>query len=174
MNATELARAVPVERIGSVPHAETLVATAAECAALAQRFGWLALDRLAADVTLTATAAGISAVGTVRAALTQACVVTGDPVASVIDVPFQLRLVAANSADEGDDERELEEDDLDVVTHDGVVIELGEAVAQTLALSVDPYPRSPDADARRGTLRSEEAGPFAGLKALLAKGDALD
>jgi hypothetical protein len=41
---------------------------------------------------------------------------------------------------------ELGEAELDVMFYDGATIDLGEAVAQTLALHLDPYPRSPDAD----------------------------
>jgi hypothetical protein len=57
--------------------------------------------------------------------------------------------------------------------YEGGAIDLGEAAAQTLALSIDPYPRSPAAEAalREAGVKSEEdaraeASPFAALKAL--------
>jgi len=56
-----------------------------------------------------------------------------------------------------------------VMEHDGQAIDLGEAVAQTLALTVDPFPRSAGADAALSELGAEESGPFAGLKGLLGK-----
>jgi hypothetical protein len=68
-----------------------------------------------------------------------------------------------------DEEIELSPEDCDVVFHDGAMIELGSAIADTLALSVDPYPRSAGADAalkEAGVLSESEAGPFAALAAL--------
>jgi hypothetical protein len=61
--------------------------------------------------------------------------------------------------------------------HDGQAIDLGAAIADSLALVLDPYPRSPRAaDALReaGVISEEEAGPFAALAALKGKlsGDA--
>ena len=63
----------------------------------------------------------------------------------------------------------MAESDCDVVFHDGSAIDLGEAIADTLALSLDPYPRSAGADAalkEAGVLTEAEAGPFAALAKL--------
>ena len=75
-----------------------------------------------------------------------------------------------------EEEIELGEGELDVVFYDGGAIDLGEAVAQTLLLGLDPYPRSPAAEAalREAGVKSEEearieASPFAALKALTGK-----
>ena len=46
-----------------------------------------------------------------------------------------------------DEEVELVESDCDVVFHDGSAIDLGSAIADTLALGLDPYPRSAGAEA---------------------------
>ena len=66
---------------------------------------------------------------------------------------------------------ELSELDCDMLPHDGKTIDLGEAIAETLALALDPYPRSADAEARlraAGVIDEEAAraagSPFAGLK----------
>ena len=67
---------------------------------------------------------------------------------------------------------ELGEGDLDTIFHDGSAIDLGSAIADTLALSLDPYPRSAGADAalkEAGVLTEEEASPFAALAALKEK-----
>jgi len=56
--------------------------------------------------------------------------------------------------------------------HDGQLIDLGEAVAQSLGLALDPYPRSPNADAllkAAGVKREDEAGPFGVLASLKEK-----
>ena len=66
---------------------------------------------------------------------------------------------------------ELAEGELDVMHYEGGSIDLGEAVAQTLALGLDPYPRSPAAETalRESGVKSEEearaeSSPFAALK----------
>jgi uncharacterized metal-binding protein YceD (DUF177 family) len=71
-----------------------------------------------------------------------------------------------------DDEIELGPSDCDTVFYEGGAIDLGGAIADTLALSVDPYPRSASADMalkEAGVLTEGEAGPFAAL-AQLKKG----
>ena len=68
-----------------------------------------------------------------------------------------------------DEEIELGESDCDVVFHDGGAIDLGGAIADTLALALDPYPRSAGAEAAlkdAGVLTEEQAGPFAALAQL--------
>jgi uncharacterized metal-binding protein YceD (DUF177 family) len=103
------------------------------------------------------------------AALDQSCVVTGEPVAAHIDEPFALMFVPEPAAARPDEEVELEENDLDVVFHDGAAIDLGSALADTLALSLDPYPRSAGADAalkEAGVLTEEQTSPFAVLAKL--------
>ena len=74
-----------------------------------------------------------------------------------------------------DEEVELGPEDLDLVFHDGAAIELGSAIADTLALALDPFPRGPNADAAlkaAGVLNEEQAGPFAALAKL--KGETPD
>ena len=81
----------------------------------------------------------------------------------------------ALSGAQPDEEIELGEDEMDVVFHDGAMIDLGAALTDTLALALDPYPRSPNAEAAlkaAGVLSEEQAGPFAALTKL--KGDKPD
>ena len=64
--------------------------------------------------------------------------------------------------------------ELDEVAYSGGAIDVGEAVAQTLALALDPYPRAPNADAAlqaAGITDEADLGPFAALKGLLGKGE---
>ena len=68
-----------------------------------------------------------------------------------------------------DEEIELGESDCDTVFYDGAMIDLGGAIADTLALSLDPYPRSAGAEAalkEAGVLSEEQASPFAVLAKL--------
>lgn len=142
-----------------------------ERAALAKRFGLQSLDLLSATATLHPTAAGIEAKGRIKAKAVQSCVITGEPVPTDVNQPFVIRFVPEDMAPMGE-EVELDADDCDIMEHDGQMIDLGEAVAQTLGLALDPYPRAPDADARvkaAGILSEEEAGPFGALASLKDK-----
>lgn len=149
-----------------------LVADDSERKAVAQRLGFSGLDRLEVHATLERDGGTIRAQGRVRAALQQSCVATGEPVAEHVDEAFEILFLPEPRADEAPEEVELEAQDCDVVFHDGSVIDLGTAVADTLALATNPYPRSAGAEAvlkEAGVLSQEQAGPFAAL-AQLKKG----
>jgi hypothetical protein len=168
--APEFSRPVRLDALGSDDRAVPIAANEAERTALTKRLGLLSLSDLSADVALHPGPQGIDARGTMRAAGEQACVVTGEPIAVRFNEVFAVRFVAANTPDE--DEIELSEADLDVVEHDGNVIDLGEAVAQTLALALDPFPRGPGAEAKlkeAGVISEGDAGPFGALAGLKAK-----
>ena len=146
-----------------------LVADDAERAAIAKRLDLASLDRLEAHVCLECTDDVVRAKGRLVASLDQSCVVTGEPVAAHVDEPFALVFVPEPPAARPDEEVELGGADLDVVFHDGSAIDLGGALADTLALSLDPYPRSAGADAalkEAGVLTEEQASPFAVLAKL--------
>ena len=146
-----------------------LSANADERAAIARRLGLQSIDRLDAHVTLARSGEAIRANGRLTAALDQSCVVTGDPVAAHVDELLAMQFVAEPKDGGPDDEIELGENDCDTVFHDGAVIDLGDALADTLALSIDPYPRSAAADAalkEAGVMSEEQASPFAVLAKL--------
>ena len=147
-----------------------LVADEAERRAIAERLDLASLERLEAHASLALDGDRVRANGRVAAALEQRCVVTGEPVPAYVDEPFEIAFVPEPQA--GDEEIELRPEDCDTVFHDGSTIDLGSAIADTLALSLDPYPRSASAEAalrEAGVLSEEEAGPFAAL-AKLKKG----
>lgn len=166
MSAPEFSRRIAVDRLGSGPLREAIAADMAERAALCARFGWVRLDRLEAEAEVVLTPKGVEARGSLQATVAQACVVTHDAIDSAPAVPFHVRFVEEGALAAGN-EVELSDEDLDVIPFDGQAVDLGEAVAQTLALALDPFPRGPRADAVMRDLGAEEAGPFAGLKDLL-------
>jgi uncharacterized metal-binding protein YceD (DUF177 family) len=138
--------------------------------AVADRLGLLSLDRFEAHAVLSRDGQKIRACGRLKASLEQACVVTGEAIPARIDEPFELLFMPEPKA--GDEDVELAENELDTIFHDGAAIDLGGAVADSLALTLDPYPRSAGADAalkEAGVLTEEEAGPFAALAALKSK-----
>lgn len=170
----EFSRRVPIDAIGAGGHAIGVEANAEECAALARRFGWLGIRRLSANARLLARAGGVDALGRFEASIERACVASGDPVRETVEEAFAIHFVAAGLVPEAPtDEIELDEDALDLVEFDGAAVDVGEAVAQSLALAVDSFPRSPEADAKlraAGVIgEGEEPGPFAALKDLLKK-----
>lgn len=150
-----------------------LVADDSELEAVAERLGLASLGRLEAHVTLSKTGGIVRAQGRLIASLEQSCVVTGDPVAACVDEPFALLFTPEPTSNGPDEEIELGEEDCDLMFYDGASIDLGAAIADTLALSIDPYPRCASADAalkEAGVLTEEQASPFAVL-AGLRKGD---
>ena len=161
--APEFSRVVRAHDVGGRPRTHELEADAGERAALAGRFDLLALDNMAATLTLVREAADIRLSGMVRAEGAQACVVTGDPVRFRLEAPVSLLLVQQAPAGE---DVELGSDDLDVETLEGDIIDLGEWASQALALALDPFPRS--GKPAPGVLTEEQAAaarsPFAMLR----------
>jgi uncharacterized metal-binding protein YceD (DUF177 family) len=146
-----------------------LAADDAERSAIAQRLNLDGLDRLEAHVTLSREGDSIRAQGRLAASLTQRCVITSDPVASHVDEPFTLIFKPEPSAFAPDEEIELGSDELDTIFYEGGAIDLGSAIADTLALGIDPFPRSAGAEAalkEAGVMSEAEASPFAVLAKL--------
>lgn len=167
----EFSRLVKLDQAVSNAAGARITASAEECAALARRFGFVRIDRLAADYTLVEENGTLMARGRLRAALAQPCVATAEPVDEAIDLPFAIRFEREGEA-VADEEFELTEEECDTHFYEGGTIDIGEAVAQTLALSVEPYPRAANADQwlrDRGVLTEDQAGPFAALAALKGK-----
>ncbi|PTQ13357.1 hypothetical protein CLG96_04465 [Sphingomonas oleivorans] len=171
MIENEFSRPVRLDILGDAPRRIEIEADEAERAALARRFGLVAIGRLEAEAALTRIGSIVSAEGRLRAEAVQSCVATGNPLPAMIDTAFSLRFVPEEEGEQAE-EIELSEADCDVVTYEGGAVDLGEAAAETLALSLDPFPRSSDADAvlkAAGVLEEGEAGPFGALKALKEK-----
>ena len=147
-----------------------LVADETERQAIAERFGLQSLDRLEAHATLNRTGNCVRAEGRILAALDQSCVITGDPVPAHVDEAFEIAFMPEPQVSRSEEEIELDTAECDVVFHDGSTIDLGSAIADTLALGLPAYPRSPGAEAalkEAGILTEAEASPFAALAQLM-------
>jgi len=174
----EFSRPHRLDQIGAGESEVRLAAEPEERAALAQRFGLPAIDRLEASFTLRRDAIGVVARGHLSAEVVQSCVVTDEPLPAPIEEDFAIRFVPEGDG-EAQEEVELSEDECDTVFYAGGAIDLGEAAAETLALALDPFPRSPNAAAAlkdAGVISEEEAqrlaeesGPFGGLAGLRDK-----
>ena len=141
----EFAHLLPLNQIRDGERIE-LSANEAERQRIGERLGLRSLDRLDAHATLERKGGIIRAHGRLKAALCQSCVVTDEPVDAHSDEAFDIYFLPEPTSDSSAEEIELQESDCDVVFHDGSAIDLGEAIADTLALTLDPYPRSAGAD----------------------------
>lgn len=147
---------------------QVLGASETECAALARRFGLVAVGRLNARVALAADGPTVRVTGRLEADVVQSCAVSGEDLPARIAEPVALHFVPALPPSAG--EVELDAADLDQIEMDGTRFDLGEAIAQGMALGIDPYAEGPGAaEARRkaGILNEGEGGAFAALKGLL-------
>lgn len=165
MSAPEFSR--PIDRHRLPSDALELGANEAERAALARRFGLVGIEALSATVTLADDGRAVSAAGRLRARIVQSCAVSGEDLPVTIDELLALRFVPERPVDA--DEIELSGQALDEIEFSGDSFDLGEAVAQSLALAIDPYAVGPEADRvrREAGLSDESAsGPFAALAAL--------
>lgn len=166
----EWSRPERLDTIGSAERSIAIEANEAERAAVARRFALLGVERLEATMAVRQESYGIVVKGRVRAEVVQACVATGEPVTARLDEPIDLLFVKPAAAG---DEVELSADALDTVEIEGSAIDLGEAAAETVALALDPFPRSPEAAAAlkaAGVVGEDEvvpSGPLAGLKSLM-------
>lgn len=165
MSRPELSRPIDLRQVIDKP--VSIEATEDERAALAERFALVRIDRLEAQVALEVDGEAVNAKGRLRAAVVQSCAVSGDDLAVTIDEPLVVRFVP--EVEVTATEIELEERELDEIPYSGTSFDLGEAVAQSLALAIDPYAVGPDAEQARqdaGLLDPAAAGPFAALAAL--------
>lgn len=167
----EFSRPVRIDMIGEGGRTITVEADAAERAALAERFGLLALAHLSAEAQLRREGDVIFAEGRIKAVADQACVASGLAVPAQLDEPFALRFVPEDQS--VGEQIEIDADEMDTLDYAGSAIDLGEMAAETMALNLDPFPRAADADAvlkAAGVLSEEEAkevsGPFAALQKL--------
>jgi uncharacterized metal-binding protein YceD (DUF177 family) len=172
VSAPEFSRPVRVDTLGSEPRGQRIEADEGERAALAKRFDLPGIARLAAEALLARDGLDVTVEGRIEAEVTQSCVATGIPVGARIEAPF--RLVFRPPPEEGrpDEEMELTRSELDVVFYEGDAVDLGEAAAETLALALDPYPRTPNAEEAlkaAGVKTEAEAGPFGALVGLKDK-----
>lgn len=160
----EFSRIVALARIPEAGREERLEAQPAECAALARRFAIPAVNRLRAVLRLRPEPGGaVLAEGRMEAEVVQDCVVTLDPVVQAVEEAVALRILPPGAAFSEDPEGP------DEIAAEGDAVDLGEALAEQLALALDPYPRAPGAalpGEEAGEAEAPPAGPFASLASL--------
>lgn len=172
MATPEFSRLVRVETLA--PGETVLDVTAApdERQALAERLGLLALDALSATLRLRPEPDGSYLVrASLRAEVVQSCVVTLVAVPAVVDAEFERRFAAGDNLHDTAEEEVLGPEDPPDPLIDGA-IDVGEAVAEQLALELDPFPRAPNVSFDGYSTDPDGAGepdrpnPFAALEKL--------
>ena len=143
----EFSRIVAADRMEAVETLE-IVADGAERAALARRFGLDSLDALTASVTLTkfGDRRRVRLSANFSADVLQSCVVTLEPAPSRIEDSFVLVYDEDAGGPAEAETVVLLKGQISPAPWSGVVIDVGEAVAEHLAVALDPYPRATGAD----------------------------
>jgi uncharacterized metal-binding protein YceD (DUF177 family) len=165
----EFSRPIEVDEIGTDGVEVEIAAEPPEREALARRFGLVGIAHLAATATVKRISRRLFRVdGSFEADVVQTCVVTLEPFSTRLAQPF-----SASFGEAGPGLSALVtglEEDEQPEPIEGGVIDIGETVAQYLALALDPYPRKPGASVPQEYGAGEGKGegpsgnkPFAGL-----------
>jgi uncharacterized metal-binding protein YceD (DUF177 family) len=134
-------RSVPVSRISDAGITMDVAADASELPKIAAYLDLLSLQGLSAQVLFTRWhGKGVLVTGHFKADVTQACVVTLDPVEAHVEGDFERRFAPHASETETREVRVDPEGD-DPAEALGREIDLGEILVEELSLGLDPYPR---------------------------------
>lgn len=133
----EFSRPLEVARIPKLGSHEKLSADLRECSALAKRLMVPAIHKLTAELKVKPwRGGGLKVTGELIADLDQQSVVSLETFRSTVVFPVERYYLSTPAGND------LEaEEDIDQIING--VIDVGEVVAETLALELDPYPRKP-------------------------------
>jgi uncharacterized metal-binding protein YceD (DUF177 family) len=166
----EFSRPVRLEELSQQERLYDIEANETERAALANRFALQGIGKLAAQVRLRSEDGGkrVRLAAAIDAEVVQTCVVTLEPVPAHIATSFEV--LYDRTATLSAREVVVSSGEVDVLPLAGEVLDIGEAVAEELALSLDPYPRAPGAQVEGGE-KPHEGGnrPFEILARFKAK-----
>lgn len=156
----ELHRPVALDRIGPQGSEVLVEAEPEELRRLAERMHLPGIGALRCRFRLRRIGdQTVEAHGELHARVTQVCVVTLDEFDGAVDEGFTVRFVP-----EGLEDTHPEPDAVDEIPYAGGAVDLGEAVAEQLALALDPYPRKPGAELPEEASEPDD-NPFAALAA---------
>lgn len=168
---------VEVKKIGAEPKTFRFEASDEEREDLARRLGVVSVEEADATITLQQVKGGIvQAIGTIRAQVTQNCVVSLAPVISQIEEQFEgwfgdenaavsfARAKSERDAKKANMETEILEESVDPEPIINGQVDIGELATQHLALAIDPYPHAPGVKYELGVDTKEENAPGASLR----------
>ena len=153
---------------------ETRTATEAERAALANELPIVSCEVLVVEYQIKPAGRDRYALtGRLQAEVTQACVISLEPIKATLDEPLDCKFVAPTMIpDQQPEEQEaLSVEDLEPI-EDGT-IDVGRIVFEVFSTSLDPYPRREDVEWQSPHAQADSeasaAGPFAALAELKKK-----
>jgi uncharacterized metal-binding protein YceD (DUF177 family) len=163
----ELSRVIEVSRIPPTGCTETIIADPSECSLVARRLDLPAVHSLKAELALSRWRGdGVKVTGRFDAEVEQICVVTLDQFrANVSDTIERYFLTTTGSGEE----------EADIDSFEGDLLELGEIVVESLSLALDPYPRKPGvqfqgpSDDSTPATAERVSSPFAALADMKAR-----
>lgn len=167
----EFSRLIAVDRVPPEGLTERIEANEEERRELARRFGLLAIRELIAVLQLAPwRRGGVKITGRFDSVVEQTCVVTLDPFEARISEDITRYFAGQNAPGPTPVVHSVEslgEDEPDVIS--GNAVDLGELVAESLGLALDPYPRKPGVEfsaASAEDQKTEARNPFAALQSL--------
>ncbi len=156
---------VTLEQIPETGLHREIEAAAETRAAIAKLAGLRELPRLTAVFDLTRQGSGVAVSGRVQARAGQTCVVTLDPIDSIVDEPIDVAFAPAAGAAAPAAKAHDAADEPPEPLVDGK-IDLGALATEFLMLGIDPYPRKADAEFAPPKVEDGGEHPFAALAAL--------
>jgi uncharacterized metal-binding protein YceD (DUF177 family) len=169
-------RPVIVDRFGPRPFAMKLESEPGERDALAQAFGCVSIEVLNADLTLSRSGSRLKVEGVLHARVTQSCIVSLEPVHTVIKEAVALTFAPPSPVRGGKGRAGTETEEviqMDVADPPEPVLDgtadLGMAMLEFFALALDPYPRKAGAEFAPMPVADDRKRPFAALAALKPK-----
>lgn len=165
---------VRIDKLPSAGRSVTVEADEPTRAAIAQAMNILSVDRFSAHLTVVPLRGGLRAQGKLDAVVSQASIVSFEPVPQVVAEEVDRVFLPAHRdakppAPGSEVFIDLEDDDFpDHI--DGPEVDLSALLLETLALALDPYPRLPKESLEALGLPTGDAeeGPFAALAKLKA------
>lgn len=156
-----------VDTISDAGLQRVIQATPEICASVARLAEVRAVSDLKATFDLTRTGDVVHVTGRVTAQVGQDCVVTLEPLETVIDEPIEV--LYAPVPDEGteahEERRQKTEEEPPEPLIDGT-IDLGAIACEFLILGIEPYPRKPGVEFNPPEPEPDGPHPFAALAAL--------
>ena len=131
----EFSRPLQVDRVPALGSHERIAADERECAALAKRLGLPKLHSLGGLLKAVPwRGGGLKITGTLKAEVDQVSVISLDTFTSTLEYAIERYFMPLRAGDPS-----AGDDDVDTIEHG--IVDLGEILAETMALELDPYPR---------------------------------
>ena len=144
------------------PHFFKFVASDKELKSLATRFNFLDVLSLSAELTICKSARDRwDVAGQLKGVVVQACCSSGVPLRETVDFLIEERYVRSVG-----NQKEVEVQVGVAEPLENEAINIGELLAQSLAIAVTPWPRAPEAPETFTSGEESTDHPFAGLAAL--------